>query len=701
MIVTSTSKVESNITQAHDFKISDNSIHLFRMLSDFLYSNKEMCVLHELSANAVDEHKRFGIPDTPIEIVAPTSLEPKLTIRDFGEGLSEDMVYKLLTTYGESGAHKRESNEFFGAWGIGSKSVASVSKTWEIKSYHNDEVSNYLVFINEKGVPSITKSNSTPTDRSGLEIIIPIKSTDIRKWTDLFSSVYQHYTVRPNFKNIKVAFNSIKWHMTGTRWKANNQGSGYGAEHHMAIISYRGYRLDRDKLLKEVKDSRAKTILSQFSGLQFQYEFNTGDLELSLSREVLQYTKHTIASIEKHLCTVFDELKVQFVAAMGSPKNSLEYREAIYLACEKLFGAKNRATDYHFKHGIDALITGNQFGVTTDNISTYHLNSVDQLTHRPKMFNGKMMSTMKSSFTAWKSYCGQYNQKTSEMSVKISYLDQLRFVIADIRDTEARVRHDDKYKGYTIIVWGNYNFPAELGKWVIKASTLPKAVVVRAPRGTRVKVVSEVYQVRRNSFAKVTPNMTAPACYVKFTDARMLNSMDTLPAPFFTNINTHRLILKMQEYGYNVYGVKNGKPAPTWMRSITEEVAHWIATVDQVKLKKSYQTVANIIKDSRTSFDHVFSMTSLKVHPDTTMAKVMHFYKTVVQPSTKESSDYWEQYEEFCKWAGVKVVPPVVENWADVRKTAIDKYPMLKYNDYYSKPSPAEVSAYINLVEGK
>ena len=133
-IITSFSPVETNMT-GKEFSVSSNTSHLFAMLSDILYSNKELAVINEICANAIDVHSFSGIKDTPIRVICPTMLSPTLIIRDFGSGLSDNDVRLLLTTYGESGQHKRTSNEYYGCWGVGSKSPAAVTENWKIVSH--------------------------------------------------------------------------------------------------------------------------------------------------------------------------------------------------------------------------------------------------------------------------------------------------------------------------------------------------------------------------------------------------------------------------------------------------------------------------------------------------------------------------------------------------------------------------------------
>ena len=80
------------------------------------YSNTQLAVVREVSANALDANAEANA-SRPIEIKVPTSMNPTFAVRDFGGGLSEEDVFGLYSKYGKS--TKRESNNYIGAFGIG------------------------------------------------------------------------------------------------------------------------------------------------------------------------------------------------------------------------------------------------------------------------------------------------------------------------------------------------------------------------------------------------------------------------------------------------------------------------------------------------------------------------------------------------------------------------------------------------------
>jgi hypothetical protein len=104
------------------FRIETNA-YAFQMLSSGVYSDKISAVLREIGCNAADAHTAAGKRDMPFEVKLPTQLDPQFWIKDCGPGLDEDGVRGLYTTYFSS--TKRDSNDFTGAFGLGSKSPFS------------------------------------------------------------------------------------------------------------------------------------------------------------------------------------------------------------------------------------------------------------------------------------------------------------------------------------------------------------------------------------------------------------------------------------------------------------------------------------------------------------------------------------------------------------------------------------------------
>ena len=123
----------------------------FKTLIDGIYNNKLGAVIREISSNARDAHIKSENTD-PFEIILDTNnsnLVTKMTIKDYGNGLTKEEMIKYLCTLNSSS--KRDSNDFIGFLGIGSKSPFSLVNNYNFTSYkdNNKIVLNFFRADNE------------------------------------------------------------------------------------------------------------------------------------------------------------------------------------------------------------------------------------------------------------------------------------------------------------------------------------------------------------------------------------------------------------------------------------------------------------------------------------------------------------------------------------------------------------------------
>ena len=113
--------VNRGIQDKYYYQIA-NTPKLMDMLGNFLYSDKVLAPVRELTTNAIDAHVSAGTTDKPIKFKLPSNLEetPTFSIRDYGTGMSEERIIKMYRIYGIS--TKEDDDDQQGAFGIGSKS---------------------------------------------------------------------------------------------------------------------------------------------------------------------------------------------------------------------------------------------------------------------------------------------------------------------------------------------------------------------------------------------------------------------------------------------------------------------------------------------------------------------------------------------------------------------------------------------------
>ena len=158
--------------KAKGFSIS-TSPEFIEVLSSSLYADKPLAMMREVMCNQWDAHITAGRKDKPIEI---TIEDDKISFRDYGNGIADDMMEDVYCTYGES--TKRSETATTGGFGLGSKSPFAISDTFTVTSMHNGIKTIYAVSKGSEAtdhLPSLTPVVTLPTTESGLLVEIPIK----------------------------------------------------------------------------------------------------------------------------------------------------------------------------------------------------------------------------------------------------------------------------------------------------------------------------------------------------------------------------------------------------------------------------------------------------------------------------------------------------------------------------------------------
>ena len=266
----------------------------FEILSGGLYSDAILAVIRELSCNAWDSHVEAGKGNVPFKIHLPNRLEPFLSIRDFGLGLSEDDVLHMYTTYFES--TKTDSNDFIGALGLGSKSPFAYADNFEVISIFDGTQILYSVFLNESGIPTIAKMGEHTTDESnGLEVKLTVKESDHSNFASRTADALKYFEPKPevvgsaNFEFTALPENNIQ----GDGWFVAPRG--WSSQRFTAVQGNVAYRVDID----QISDSLTEEEQQFFYAAQIVAFFDIGDLECAASREEIKYTDPTKEALIK------------------------------------------------------------------------------------------------------------------------------------------------------------------------------------------------------------------------------------------------------------------------------------------------------------------------------------------------------------------------------------------------------------------
>jgi len=311
-------KNENSVMLSDNFKSvsfgikQDGLAHIFGVLRNQLYSDKILAVIREYSANAVDANVEAGKEDQAIIVTVPNSFDPTFRVRDFGNGLNEEEIRDIYANYGES--TKRNSNKLIGQLGLGSKSAFAYGDNFLINSYVNGKKLTYNAYIDPSQIGMIAKMNEEDTSEpNGVEICIPVKSKDIYSFVAKAKSFFKFWSSKVEVRGIDASeFQLDTSTIEGTNWKFfHAKGNLTNTFRSVVVMGNVAYPFNDDLMAQEIE-----SVFYQKFGvggrLSLSYNFifyvDIGTVEVSASREDLQYTDFTKKNLVSVLDTLFSEL---------------------------------------------------------------------------------------------------------------------------------------------------------------------------------------------------------------------------------------------------------------------------------------------------------------------------------------------------------------------------------------------------------
>lgn len=277
----------SGLQQTQGFNIRA-SAHAFKILSSGLYSDKVRAVLREIGCNAHDAHVAAGCPQRPFRVKVPNTLDDQFYVQDWGPGLSHEAVMELYTTYFAS--TKQTSNDFTGAFGLGSKSPFSYTDSFSVVSVHGGKKRTYSLYMGNDGVPQVSLMTEEDADvdwPSGVRVGFAVKPEHFTEFQDKSQEVYQWFVTTPEMRGrqpiaaVQYQFSCDDFHLI----KDGDRGEV------TALMGNVAYPVN-------LQECGVKTLSSQTQHELLNYVSNTeglvlrlpiGSVEVAASRESLQY----------------------------------------------------------------------------------------------------------------------------------------------------------------------------------------------------------------------------------------------------------------------------------------------------------------------------------------------------------------------------------------------------------------------------
>jgi len=312
------------VVASHDFDSVDCTIDAedMRYVASLLrnnYSNTQLAVIREISANALDANLEANSKRS-VEITLPSKMNPNFCVRDFGGGLSQEDVFGLYSKYGKS--TKRNSNNYIGAFGIGKFAPLSYGDNFTCVSYNGGTKSSYNIYVNELDDTKISKLHSEPSNEpTGLEIQVAISEQDIDNFRDSCKKFFKHFPDKdmPKFLGADDKFikrDKILLESKQDDWFfIESENSSYYYRHNgksHVIMGRVAYPLDSNAI--DVKnyvtdESQIKVIENLLEEPNFYLRVPLGCVKLHHSREALEYNKPTQKFVVQLMIQVVKEIQ--------------------------------------------------------------------------------------------------------------------------------------------------------------------------------------------------------------------------------------------------------------------------------------------------------------------------------------------------------------------------------------------------------
>jgi hypothetical protein len=311
--------ITQGVQRRASFSISkENAPWIKAILRDKIYTDKILAVIREYAANAWDANREAGRGDVPIEVTLPTELEPYLTIRDNGLGLSEDGVYLVFMEYGHS--TKRTTNDAVGMLGIGSKAAFAYSDQFVITSWHEGTKAIYNAALTDDD-DCMTKLGEWPSDEpSGIEIKVPVAQSDIYAFEQRARNLFPYFDPKPKI-NTDLLIRNEKRRVNGY---IDERGANNGCHRPRggtwkAVMGCIPYTVNIRQLQPLLEQEELWESLNRMNGGLY---FDIGDVEIAASREELEYSDHTKTALVAKFRALLDEFVDEAISALQSAQMS-------------------------------------------------------------------------------------------------------------------------------------------------------------------------------------------------------------------------------------------------------------------------------------------------------------------------------------------------------------------------------------------
>lgn len=290
-------------TSGKKMKLSENATSMvFQLFTKNVYSDPIGSVVREITSNCFDSHIEAGV-NLPVVIRRskdPVTNNEFISFIDFGVGISPYRMENIYSVYFES--TKRVDNEQIGGFGIGAKLPLAYKRANGVGEAEYDNSFNIITTFNgikyiyliyegtESPVVSLLHEEETQ-EGNGTEVRVPVLTKDIQRFEQ--AMIKQLYY----FENIVFeGFDKITLNNDYQIYQGENflyRGNDLGSSMHICLGRV-AYPIDYGVLGLNSSDYNVPVAL----------RLNVGDINVTVSRESLDYNEQTIKLLKKKLAEV-------------------------------------------------------------------------------------------------------------------------------------------------------------------------------------------------------------------------------------------------------------------------------------------------------------------------------------------------------------------------------------------------------------
>lgn len=300
-------EIESTSSEVN-MKLSKNAQSMvFQLFTKNVYSNPIGTIVREITSNCFDSHVEANV-NLPVIIRKTVDNETNntyISFIDYGVGMSRDRVKNIYGVYFES--TKRVTNTQIGGYGIGGKSPLAYKRfNGEGENEYDNSFSVITIFNKIKYTYVIYEGANTPVisllhkektkEGNGTEVRIPILSKDVSKFVnEMVKQLYYFENIIfegfDNYANIKNDYQIIRGNTFLYR------GLSYSENVHICLGRV-AYPIDYGVLGLSSYDFKMPVAL----------KLNVGDINVTVSRESVDYSEKTIKFLKSKLIEVKQEI---------------------------------------------------------------------------------------------------------------------------------------------------------------------------------------------------------------------------------------------------------------------------------------------------------------------------------------------------------------------------------------------------------